>query len=1178
MLAGDLEAFVGPLPADPAPAEPAAVVATASLVTAFSLPAGGLELPDLTAHAVLALHDQVESFATLTATAVTMTGRSELWITGSTSPITGSTFQLNSEDAWLFFPAIKPSVVNASYLGQIRVSGRLAVNGSTVRVVQYGTGTVVIPHAPSFAPLEVFTGPNFTGETASFGQYTYFNSAATLGGMQGAISSFRLARGYMATFATAANGSGVSKVYVAQDHDLDISYLPAELDNAVQFVRVIPWRWVAKKGASDLSADVLDAAWKYNWNNNLESTLDWEYVPIRQQRYWPGLPTTKQNVTSLLGFNEPNNPVEDAYQTLGNGSIDAAIAFWPQMLSSGLRVGSPAVTDGGKAWLYEFMDKAIAANLRVDYIAIHNYQANHSASSLFNWLKDIYDRYQLPIWVTEFNNGANWTSAPDPTLQQNAAWVASITEMFDTTPWIERYSIYSNVEAVRKMVDGSGNLTPAGVVYTNNDSPIGYVQDLPAAAAAAGRGVARFGFEGDSLDGSGFGNNGQIVGAPGFVTGRQGQALRFDGTSTAVRLPADVARGSAFSFAAWVNWEGGGNWQRIFDFGNGTNSYMFLTPSNGSSLRFGIKHGGSEQRVQTGRLTVGQWTHVAVTLGGGTARLYVNGSLAAINTAVSLTPASLDLVRNSLGDSQFAADPLFKGTLDEVLISDVPLSPSQIAGLAANRPPAFPADRIAIDPISRGTLTTGSLAGRATDPDGDPLTYAKIYGPAWLHVAANGNYAGTLPADAQGQQEFLITATDSRGATSFVTMVAPVGEVYWQGDLSGVWTATSNGDTNWALGPDDPADPGVLPDESTLAVFAASTARNLPVITFGEDVSVRGIRVTAPSGLSLRGTNSVTLGRSGLELAPGVNASAILTTGPVVLGADQTWSLASDLTVMADVTGGASLTKTGTGTLRILGSGSYTGGTTIEAGTLQLGVGGVSGSISGDVVNNGSLVVNRSDEVILSGRISGSGSLIKRAPGRLVLAAANSLTGPTIVEAGTVAVRDPAALGSGSLRVGAAGTVQLDVGLASVSAAGLELAEGARVELGTGGLAIAAGGADEATLRGWLLAGRNNGAWDGPTGIRSAAASGSRTIGYQVDSDGSATVFWTAVGDLDGNRVVDVFDLISMDSAARYGSGQPATWAEGDVNYDGRADVFDLIGVDSAGSYGAGPVAAAEDA
>ena len=205
---------------------------------------------------------------------------------------------------------------------------------------------------------------------ASFSQYTYYNTAATLGGMQEATRSFRLARGYMATFTAESNGSGSSKVYVAQDHDLDISFLPGELDNAVRFVRSLPWRWVAKKGTSDPGADPLDAAWRYNWNNNLESTLDWQYVPIRQQRYWPGLPTSKQNVTAVLGFNEPDNPVEDAYQTLGDGSVDAAIAYWPQMLSTGHRVGSPAVTDGGRAWLYEFMDKAIAANLRVDYIAI----------------------------------------------------------------------------------------------------------------------------------------------------------------------------------------------------------------------------------------------------------------------------------------------------------------------------------------------------------------------------------------------------------------------------------------------------------------------------------------------------------------------------------------------------------------------------------------------------------------------------------------------------------------------------------------------------------------------------------------------------------------------------------------------------------------------------------------
>ena len=1491
LLAGDLAGHLDPPDVTAAATDdtPAPAAEVMSLGAGSSLITNGFDPPDLQSTAVLSLDNQTQTSATLASTVVTMTGKSELWITGTTNPVTGSTFHLNSEDAWLFFPNIKPSVVNASYLGQIRVSGRAAVSGSTVRVVQYGTGTVVIPQAPSFQPLQVFTGPNFTGTSASFSQYTYHNTPTTLGSMQAAISSFTLKRGYIATFATAANGSGTSKVYVAQDFDLDISFLPGELDNAVQFVRVLPWRWVAKKGASDIAADTLDAAWRYNWNNNLDSTLDWEYVPIRQQLYWPGLPTTKQNVTSLLGFNEPNNPVEDAYQTLGNGSVDAAIAYWPQMLSTGQRVGSPAVTDGGKAWLYEFMDKAIAANLRVDFIAIHNYQANLTSGSLSNWLKDIYDRYHLPIWVTEFNNGANWTSAPDPTLQQNADWVASITDMFDNTPWIERYSIYSNVEDVRKMVDSSGNLTPAGVVYKNNDSPIGYVQELPPAASTSGRRVTQLPLDGTTLDTSGYGNNGQLVGPPEFVAGQQGQALRFNGTNTFVQLPEDVVGGSAFTFAAWVKWEGGSNWQRIFDFGNGTNSYMFLTPSNGSSLRFGIRNGGSEQRVETTALPVGQWAHVAVTLGGGVARIYVNGSLAAVNTSVSLTPASLDLVSNYLGDSQFSADPLFKGTLDEVLIADTALTPSQVAGLATNRPPAFQSATITTTPISRGTPVTGSLAGQATDPDsGDGLTFAKAYGPAWLNIAANGTYFGTLPATEQGAQEFVVTATDSRGGVTYTTLLVPVNEVFWRGDVSSIWTASNNGNTNWSADVAGGVDLGTLPDASTDVVFAATTATNLPAVTLGSDVAVRSLRVTSSSGVSIRGTTNLTLGSSGLELVAGSGASSLLTSGQVILAAAQTWGLASDLTVTSAIAGPGSLTKSGPGTILLLGTSGYTGGTTISDGTFRIGNGGVTGSIVGNIVNNAELLVDRSTDLTLAGQISGTGSLTKWSAGRLVLpttnsysggttigsnagagvvrvtatgalgsgqvvigpggnattarlelagntalanpislpmrnngtvaiqniggtnivagtitlnvggnaaafqsdaglltlggitsaasgdrsltfqgngdgrlggviangsgavglvknglgtwmlAAANTYTGDTtvnadtlmldgsqriadasdlilgggtfatggfsetvasislqgnatidlgsgastlragggtflagrtlsvvnwtpdvdrlfigssasltpvelsqitingaavkqlatgeilpvspdttlsvtagesalgpplsgigklikqgggllvletanthsggtLVEAGTVEIRNVAALGSGPLEVLAGATVRLDVGLATLALPRLELAAGAVLDLGEGGIEIAAGGTDEATLRSWIVAGRSGGTWVGGSGIRSAAAalaSGSRAIGYDVRPDGSATVLWTAIGDLDLDRDVDAFDLIRMNSAGRYGTGSAASWTQGDVNYDGLATVFDLVGINSAGSYGSGPIRA----
>ncbi|MGI9177300.1 MAG: LamG-like jellyroll fold domain-containing protein, partial [Pirellulales bacterium] len=819
---------------------------------------------------------------------------------------------------------------------------------------------------------------------------------------------------------------GARKVFVAQDHDLDIAILPVQLDNAVQFVRVLPWRWVQKKGASDIAADVLDAGWRYNWNNNLESTLDWEYVPIKQQPYWPSLPTTKQNVTHLLGFNEPNNPVEDAYVNLGNGSVDAAIAAWPGLLATGHRIGSPAVTDGGKAWLYEFMDKAIAANLRVDFIAIHNYQAGQSAASLTAWLKDVYDRYQLPIWLTEFNNGANWTTAADPTLQQNADWLASVTTTFDATPWIERYSIYSAVEAVRQMVDSSGNLTPAGLVYKNNASPIGYVQEPSVSANTAGRGIVALPLDGDTKDASGYGHSGQLVGPPTYVAGQQGQALQFDGVNSFVQLPADIATGTAFSFAGWVYRDGGGNWQRIFDFGNGTSSYMFLTASNGSKLRFAIKNGGAEQIVETNAIATGQWAHVAVTLGAGAARMYVNGSLVATNNAVTITPANFAPTRNYLGKSQFSADPLFAGRLDEVLITDSVLTAAQIAGLMADARPAFDARTITTAAATRGLVFSGSIAGRATDADAaDAITYAKANGPAWLTVAANGGLTGTPPTANLGPHEFVVTATDSKGSVASATMIVPLAALYWRGDVNATWSTNTAGNTNWSTDQAGTVDSGVLPDLTTDVVFAAATAANLPSITLGADATAQSLLVTAPSGVSIGGTQTLTLGRLGIEIPAGGGASTIGTTGQVVLGVNQSWTLEKDLVVTSPLSGTASLVKAGAGTLTIAGNATHTGGTTITAGTLTIGNGGGTGSLAGSIVNQAALVVNRSTDVTISGAISGTGSLRTISAGRLTLASGSTFSGGTTIGASTGAgvVRAAAtnALGSGGVLIGPGG-------------------------------------------------------------------------------------------------------------------------------------------------------------
>src|SRR4029078_12844396 len=100
------------------------------------------------------------------------------------------------------------------------------------------------------------------------------------------------------------------------------------------------------------------------------------------------------------------------------------------------------------------------------------------------------------------------------------------------------------------------------------------------------------------------------------------------------------------------------NWQRIFDLGNDTTHYLFLTPSSGSgTLRFAINNGSGEQLVETTPLPVGQWRHVTVALSGNTARLYTNGVLAASSTNFTIAPSQFAPKRNYLGKSQFAVDP-----------------------------------------------------------------------------------------------------------------------------------------------------------------------------------------------------------------------------------------------------------------------------------------------------------------------------------------------------------------------------------------------------------------------------------------------------------------------------------------------------------------------------------------
>jgi hypothetical protein len=192
---------------------------------------------------------------------------------------------------------------------------------------------------------------------------------------------------------------------------------------------------------------------------------------------------------------------------------------------------------------------------------------------------------------------------------------------------------------------------------------------------------SQYAFEGTPND-TISGLNGTATGSPVYTVGRLGQALTFDGVDDVVTLPADAANHRDITIAAFVYWNGGKNNQRVFDFGNSTNQYLFLTPNGGSGLRFAIKNGGGEQELKyASALPTGRWVHVAVTLSGDTGTLYVDGAVVATNTAITINPDDFHPTVNFLGKSQFGADPLLNGRLDDFRIYDYALSAAEVAAL-----------------------------------------------------------------------------------------------------------------------------------------------------------------------------------------------------------------------------------------------------------------------------------------------------------------------------------------------------------------------------------------------------------------------------------------------------------------------------------------------------------------
>ena len=937
----------------------------------------------------LMITNGIQTYAALTNTAVTLGGHCELHLSTTGNPMPGCTINLTAPDAWVLMPNIRPSVVQASYLSQFLVNGVAAALNTNIRLVEYAMGTMVIPHGSSITPLQIFTGPNFLGASTNLALYTYYNTSTALGLFNQNIKSFRLKRGYMATFAQNANGTGASQVFVAQDADLDVGFLSANLSQPISFVRVFPWRWIAKKGWGGTQyMPLTDPLWSYDWSTGSASTVDREYLPMKwSSSSGTGNINNMQNTTCVLGYNEPDATAQ------ANMTTNQAIADWPTMMQWGLRAGAPASSDSGLngqgiQWTLNFMTLATNLGYRVDFVPVHWYKCGQSPAQLISYLNQVYAIFKRPMWVTEWNDGASWCTPVPADYNAEATALTNFVTALENSPIVERYSIYSywsgtagtNLQLATG--SGSGTLTPAGVAYMNLPSKVAYTQVWP---PGSGRGIAQFHFETNTLDSSGYGNNGFAVGDPNYVNGQVGQAVALDGTNSYIQLSPNVAQSNAFTFAAWVYWNGGANWQRIFDFGNDTSHYLYLSPSSGSgTMRFAIKNGGTELTLDTTALPVGQWQHIGFTLGGNTAKIYTNGVLATSSAAtIVYNPSSIKPAQNYLGKSQTSIDPLFNGLLDEVEIADTAFTAGQIAALFTNIAPQFASNLITSVSSTQTLAYSGSIAGMATDANpGDTLSYSKLSGPAWLNVAADGTLTGTPSPSDIGTNIFIVQVTDPAGATAFAGLsIATIGfntNGFWNVDAGGNWSDTNNWSSGAvANGPGYTADFSAL-DISTNRTVTLDVSRSIGTLKFG-DLSGSQSWVLAPSGGSVLtldtgtgGSPSLMVNQNKATIAAPLAGTAGFTksgVGTLSLAATNTYSgttiissgildySSANQTIAGIISGSGALTQS-SGTLTLSSINTYTGGTTVNGGTMNLGIGGQTGAIRNNLTINPGATVN----------------------------------------------------------------------------------------------------------------------------------------------------------------------------------------------------------------------------
>jgi len=216
-------------------------------------------------------------------------------------------------------------------------------------------------------------------------------------------------------------------------------------------------------------------------------------------------------------------------------------------------------------------------------------------------------------------------------------------------------------------------ITPQGT--TLDGTPVAAYQSL----------TRHYKFEGDIKD-SINNRNGQFQGKEVYEAGfNGGRSISFDGIDDYIKLPSGIANYQDITIAAWVYWNGGPNFQRIFDFGSDVEKCMFMSPKgHGNKLNFHItttRDNDGTVNLEGPALSEKKWTHVAITIEGDTGTLYCNGVPVDSKPIENIDPL-FGQPLCYIGRSLWNNDPFFNGRIDDFRIYNYALSKDGIRKLA----------------------------------------------------------------------------------------------------------------------------------------------------------------------------------------------------------------------------------------------------------------------------------------------------------------------------------------------------------------------------------------------------------------------------------------------------------------------------------------------------------------